>query len=324
MIAHGSWQQCCPERYVSGNGEKSGRYSLTTSDESRCPDGCLYLKQNSVNSFCFLKSHNYIASCSTETRMPPSTTTTTTTTTTMSLAQIWQQNKTLIRPRTIAESGVWGPDEFCDVGSYAIGYQLYEAPLCTRRCAADDDSALKGVRLICAEYPHTSSSAQTTVTSSVDEGCLMRRRGLTCQWGAVQTCSQPAFLTQSRYLSEYYHDITVTISGTELLNQCPPGIVCRNHTAIASDPVGGMNVDMRCSDGTEFSGDAISQAELPLVGGEETSEWSGWTSCPPDMAICGIRSKIHNGETDRQSNMGQTEVLFHCCQLPAAFFGKLK
>ena len=30
---------------------------------------------------------------------------------------------------------------------------------------------------------------------------------------------------------------------------------------------------------------------------------------------CFFRSRVHQGETDLKSNLGQTEVLFHCCQV---------
>jgi len=252
-----------------------------------------------------------------------STTTTTTTTTTQSVEEVWQINRTRFSPPTITQKGDWGADDFCDPGEYAIGFQLYVAGLCDRRCNRDDDKALMGVKLFCAAYhPHTAGdqTVLTEITSTVASPCD-RRSNLPCEWLSTKQCSTPAFLTESRYLSEYFHDETVTEAGADFVDECPEGVVCRNITKSSSDPVGGMNLDMRCSDGVTLTGDGVTQAELPLVDGEQTSSWSTWTTCPEGYAICGIRSRVHQGETDLKSNLGQTEVLFHCCQLPFTYTG---
>jgi len=346
LLCHGSHQQCCPERVVAGASDKSGSYSLASSSEGRCPDGCLYNKQGSSTSYCFASNPEFIASCSSGNTVglapspavnltpPPNitvalgteptatTTTTLPTTTTTSVAQVWMMNRTRFTPPTISDKGTWGEDEFCEVGAYAIGYQLYVADVCVKRCNNDDDKALMGVRLFCAMYPHTteSAAATTSITSMIAEPCG-RRSNLPCSWKSTQSCASPAFLTESRYLSEYFHDVTVTAAGAEFESSCEPGVVCRDITTSSSDPVGGMNVDMRCSDGTSLTGDGVQQSDLPLVGGVQTSSWSTWTTCPPNYAICGIKTKIHMGELDKISNLGQTELMFHCCQLPASFTG---
>jgi len=259
----------------------------------------------------------------TTTATTTTTTTTVTTTTTQSVEEVWQINRTRFSPPTITQKGDWGEDDFCDPGEYAIGFQLYVAEICNARCNRDDDKALMGVKLFCADYhPHIAgdSTTQTEVTSTVASPCS-RRANLPCEWLNTQQCASPAFLTESRYLSEYYHDETVTAAGADFVDECPVGVVCRNITKSSSDPVGGMNVDMKCSNGVTLTGDGVTQSELPLVDGEQTSSWSTWTTCPAGYAICGIRSRIHQGETDLKSNLGQTEVLFHCCQLPSTFSG---
>ena len=38
---------------------------------------------------------------------------------------------------------------------------------------------------------------------------------------------------------------------------CPPGPICRNETVSGSDPMGGLNIDMGCNDGTVILGDGV-------------------------------------------------------------------
>jgi len=222
----------------------------------------------------------------------------------ISPTEIWNINQTNFSPNTIAETGVWGEDEMCPEGGYAIAYQLYVAPLCQRRCETDDDVALMGVKLYCADY-HDPVTIIQEITSSVMSPCE-RKRGETCKWMTIFRCPDGHYTRKSRYLSEFFHKY----SNEE-----------GNSTMIASDPMGGMNLDMGCTDGTEIYGDGIKSEEVPPVDGVDTTEWSAWKGCPTNYAICGIRSKVHQGQTDRTSNMGQTEVMFHCCQLPPGVTG---
>jgi len=317
---------CCEMRTVAGDTGKSGTYSLKDGNDPRCQDGCLYSKDNL--DVCFRPNVEYISTCEssttinteiTSTTTTTTTTTTPSTTTTVSHVEIWRMNQTLFSPPTIAETGDWGPDEFCPDGAYAAGFQLYVAPMCTRRCQTDDDVALMGVKLYCADY-HDPVTIIQEITSSVMSPCV-RKRGYSCDWEEIFTCPQGQFTKKSRYLSEYFHEHTDEEEGATFEEECPVGTICRNATIIASDPMGGLNLDMGCTDGTEISGDGIMPEEVPLINGEVTTEWSPWLECPTGYAICGIRSKVHQGETDRTSNMGQTEVLFHCCQLPPGFTG---
>jgi len=178
----------------------------------------------------------------------------------------------------------------------------------------------KFLRLFCADY-NAPDVYIAEITSSVMSPCKRGRTGLTCAWNAVLACPAGQLTYASRYLSEYFHEHTEEESGAEFVDECDPGVICRDETTISSDPMGGLNLDMLCTDETLLSGDGIMPEEVPNVNGVETTEWSNFTTCPEKYAICGIRSKVHQGETDNTSNMGQTEVLFHCCQLPPSFTG---
>eukprot|EP00092_Neocalanus_flemingeri_P084175 GFUD01105703.1.p1 GENE.GFUD01105703.1~~GFUD01105703.1.p1 ORF type:complete len:330 (+),score=45.75 GFUD01105703.1:140-1129(+) len=300
--------KCCPMRTVAGKGPKSGTYNLKDEHDPRCLDGCLYSKGD-LN-VCFRPNPEYLASCDQVT---------TTTTKALTYVDYWQMDKTLFSPRTISDSGEWGDPEFCPEGAYATKFQLYIAQLCTARCKRDDDVALMGIKLFCADYNDPTNSI-AEISSSIMSPCKRGNR-LTCDWMTVIECPEGQFTSQSRYLSEYFHDSTTTGAGAAFVQSCPVGIVCRNETTADSDPMGGLNMDMMCTDGTELIGDGVMPEQVPLVDGSSTTFWSDWTSCPDSYAICGIRSKVHQGETDNKGNLGQTEVLFHCCQLPPGFAG---
>eukprot|EP00092_Neocalanus_flemingeri_P005010 GFUD01005387.1.p1 GENE.GFUD01005387.1~~GFUD01005387.1.p1 ORF type:complete len:334 (+),score=32.88 GFUD01005387.1:44-1045(+) len=297
---------CCAMRTVAGESVKSGTYNLKDGNDPRCPDGCLYSKDDL--DVCFKPNVQYLASCDQLT-------------TPLALTYIdyWRMDKTLFSPDTIAETGTWGPDEFCPEGAYATSFQLYVAPVCTSRCSKDDDVALMGMKLFCADY-YAPDTTIKEISSSIMDPCV-RRRGLTCEWNAIISCTGGQFTTQSRYLSEFFHDHETEDDGATFEEICPVGTICRNSTIAASDPMGGLNMDMECSDGKQLSGDGVMPEEIALIDGQVTTQWSQWTTCPAGYAICGIRSKVHQGEVDNAANLGQTEVLFHCCQLPPGFTG---
>ena len=116
---------CCQEREVLGTNPKSGVYVLSEENDLRCPDGCLYQKEDSnASSFCFQPTAQQVTACKEDESVD--------------ISAIWsvQTNMAL---KSVTMRGEWGPDEFCPVGSYATAFQLYLAPLCTRRCNLDDD-----------------------------------------------------------------------------------------------------------------------------------------------------------------------------------------
>ena len=77
-----------------------------------------------------------------------------------------------------------------------------------------------------------------------------------------------------------------------------------------SDPAGGLNVDMRCNDGSALPGPGIpEQADI--------SSWGTERVCPLGSALCGIRTKVFEGQTDNVSNLGLTDLMLQCCQLPS-------
>jgi len=296
-------KDCCAMRTVLGSSDKSGTYNLKDENDSRCPDGCLYSKGDL--DVCFKANYNYVASCDETTSQNPKT-----------YIEYWNMDQTLFEPLTIADRGEWGPDEFCSPGSYAASFQLYVADYCDRRCSRDDDVALMGIKLFCAQYNDTTKVTEE-ISSSIMTPCE-KTRGK-CAWLDTHSCPQGQLIWKSKYLSEYFHDFQTTGEGAAFT--CPPGPICRNETVAGSDPMGGLNIDMGCTDGTDLVGDGIAASEIPLSPeGEETIFWSPWTECPAGYAICGIKSKVHQGETDKMSNMGQTAVLFHCCQVPPEFY----
>ena len=109
---------------------------------------------------------------------------------------------------------------------------------------------------------------------------------------------------------------------------CPTGAICRcpffflnkicqliilhpRPPSVAnSDPAGGLNVDMRCNDGSALPGPGIpEQADI--------SSWGTERVCPLGSALCGIRTKIFEGQRDNVSNLGLTDLMLQCCQLPS-------
>jgi len=171
---------------------------------------------------------------------------------------------------------------------------------------------LQAVRIFCADL---AGNALTSVTS--DLGVLPVRKGggsrLGTKWGVNHTCPGSSRLVSASYLSHSFTPGTTTQDGSP----CPIGansIICRpSSTAASGDPAGGLNLDMRCSDGTELKGDGESASSDRI--------WGETASCPEGSAVCGIRSRLHQGFTDRTSNMGNTGLEFECCHLPGRSVG---
>merc|ERR1712223_203151 len=241
-----------------------------------------------------------------------STTTGTTTTTTTSLdLSIWSI-QTTINPKSISMAGTWGPDEFCPFGSYATGIELKVAPLCTRRCRTDDDFAVGATRLTCAHYLAPDTPVGTVTSTESTAGRSGGGNSLGYSWFALQSCPSSTWITSSRYLSEVFITDNGGAGGTTVA--CPDGIICNGggSTAAGNDPVGGVNMDARCSDGTELLGNS------GISAGDKAGYYSlsEWEECPTGSAVCGIRTRVQEGETDAVSNLGQTEIVLHCCQIP--------
>ena len=93
---------------------------------------------------------------------------------------------------------------------------------------------------------------------------------------------------------------------------CPQLLILhpRPPSVANSDPAGGLNVDMRCNDGSALPGPGIpEQADI--------SSWGTERVCPLGSALCGIRTKVFEGQTDNVSNLGLTDLMLQCCQLPS-------
>jgi len=239
------------------------------------------------------------------------TTTTTTTTTTSLDLSIWHIQST-INPASISMAGDWGPDEFCPFGAYATGFELKVAPLCSRRCRTDDDFAIGATRLTCAHYLDPDTPVATVTSTVSTAGRSGGGSSLGYSWFSLQSCPSSSWITSSRYLSEVFMLDNGDNGGTTVA--CPEGIICNGggSTASGNDPAGGVNMDVRCSDGTELLGNS----GISLGDKAGFYSLSDWEECPAGTAVCGIRTRVQEGETDDVSNLGQTEVILHCCQIP--------
>merc|ERR1712107_803429 len=49
----------------------------------------------------------------------------------------------------------------------------------------------------------------------------------------------------------------------------------------------------------------------------DISSWGVERVCPLGSALCGVRTKIFEGQTDSVSNLGLTDLMLQCCQLPS-------
>ena len=104
----------------------------------------------------------------------------------------------------------------------------------------------------------------------------------------------------------------VPFAGDLTSHNCPQLVILhpRPPSVANSDPAGGLNLDMRCNDGSALPGHGIpEQADI--------SSWGTERVCPSGSALCGIRTKIFEGQTDNVSNLGLTDLMLQCCQLPS-------
>lgn len=304
---------CCNKKEIVGDSPESGVYWLVSSNETRCADGCSYSKDNITNIFYCFSDVTYVAGgAGVEYVLPPAFNGTVHVVDCSSVVRTADDNwaiQQVIIPETITQGGTWGPREFCDSGSFATGFVLRYAPLCVSRCNFDDDTALMGIWLNCGPYNDTSQESGVISSSVLPD---YKRVGGGSSKGFVSTtrlnCPANSFLTQSQFLSEYYagEDTSGGIS-------CPPNIICTSFSS-TFDPIGGMNLNMKCSDGTQLNGTAVPQSERA-----DTSLWSGWTICPTGFAVCGIQTKVDAGTNNNVDALGIAQVSFSCCSLPPEF-----
>lgn len=288
--------ECCNKKEVAGTNSKSGVYWLENSSESGCSDGCVYSKENESNQlYCFRSSNIYVIECSNDTK-----------------PDVWL-NQVIIEPKSITAMGTYGSIEYCPQSSYVTGLELEVAPLCQRRCIRDDDVALMGIRLYCANLDDTSVET-ASVTSDVLTGYVRRFGGSLAgtKTTTKQSCSSGNFLESAQYLSQFF----ISTEETNFSNfTCPTGIICSNINVARFDPIGGMNLNVRCSDSTVLNGAGTAQTESP-----DDSSWSDWKDCPTGYVMCGIQSRLSTGDgTDSVHNLGHTGVRFVCCELPAGY-----
>jgi hypothetical protein len=171
----------------------------------------------------------------------------------------------------------------------------------------DDDVGLMGTKLTCAAYNDTTAVAEDTSSVTDDFARVVGGKSLGYAWKTLHACPANYFLSIARYLSE----LLVLDDGTgETSNfTCPEGVICGTLTGSSStsnvDPAGGLNIDKKCSDpaNTILEGDGIGQEER-----SDNSFWSVWEECAPGSDICGIRSKIHQGETQTLARLRSCSI----------------
>jgi len=292
---------CCNKREIGGSDQNSGVYWLEASGDGRCSDGCVYSKESvDGNFYCFSSSNRYVIDCSEETKP-------------VNVTQYWL-NRAIIEPDTLTEPGDEGVVEYCPLDTYAVAFELEYAPLCRRRCAKDDDVALMAIRLHCATLDDTTTEI-ASITSDVLEGYTRAFGGLSLgtKWTTKQNCPVDKFIDSSQFLSEYFRIAT----GETFSNvTCPAGIVCSEITLASFDPIGGMNLNVRCNDETQLDGGAVAQSER-----SESSAWSDWQDCPTNYVVCGIQTRVSSGDgSDTTQNLGNTGVKMICCELPPGYY----
>merc|ERR1711962_144427 len=291
--------ECCNKKSIGGTGPDSGNYWLESSNDSRCQDGCLYSKNNdTADIYCFNNVNRYVINCSSETREVD--------------VSVYWNNQSIFTPDTLTpDKGNFSAIEMCAVGSYATGFELRYAQLCSRRCTYNDDTALLGIRLTCAAYDDT-STLTGTVSSAIAPDYRRYGRPTGFSWTSLLSCPSSRFLESADSLSELFVAETISVGGNFT---CPPTIVCTGLVEKTNDPMGGMNVNAKCTDGTELHGQAIPQSARP-----DTSSWStnSDSHCAEGHAVCGIESRLYMVDTTKnyEDSLGQTQVRFTCCQLP--------
>jgi len=285
-------QTCCNKRQVYGNSSDSGNYWLESSNNSACSDGCAYSKESGAADalYCF-SGYKYVLNCSAD------------------IKPVWG-NQGSFAPTTLSEKGSFGGVEFCDFNHYAVGFDLQYAPLCSRRCAEDDDVGLMAIRLYCAKYDDTATIV-STITSDVSTGYVRYNGGsrIGVKWTTTQNCASGKFLSSAQYLSQVFNENNGTVTG----ETCPDGLICATFNSL-NDPIGGMNMNAKCTDGTQLDGAAIEQSEKP-----DSSQWSAWQSCDAGYAICGLSTKVYLTDADRFHSLGNTGVNFTCCEIPQGY-----
>jgi len=286
-------QSCCNKREVYGDSADSGNYWLESSSNSACSDGCAYSKEGGAADalYCF-SGNKYVLNCSAE------------------IKEAWV-TQSAIEPTSLSDKGSFGSFEYCDQDHYAVGFDLQYAPLCERRCTNDDDVGLMAVRLYCAKYNDTSTIVGT-ITSDVSTGYVRYNGGTRAgiKWTTTQNCATGRFLSSAQYLSEFFIENSGAVTGSA----CPTGLICATSFTSTNDPIGGMNLNAKCTDDVQLDGAAIDQTEKP-----DTSLWSDWMNCNPGYAICGLASKIYLTDEDRFHSLGHTGVSFSCCLLPEGY-----
>jgi len=286
-------QTCCNKKEVLGSTADSGTYWLDANNDTRCTDGCAYSKDGgSADSLYCFSGNKYVLNCSSEEKT------------------VWMTQATII-PTSLTNKGEFGEFEYCANEHYAVGFDLQYAPLCSRRCTKDDDVALMAIRLYCAKYDDTATIVGT-VTSDVTSGYARKFGGTSAgiKWTTTQNCASGKFLHDTQYLSEHFEENTNEQTGAT----CPDGIKCSTSYSDVNDPVGGMNLNTNCTDGTTLNGAALAQTEKA-----DTATWSAWQGCETGFAICGLASKIYLSSEDNFHSLGHTGVSFACCQLPEGF-----
>ena len=84
------------------------------------------------------------------------------------------------------------------------------------------------------------------------------------------------------------------------------GLRFRAEGDITGDDVFGTNVDMSCQSGEILNGEGVN----------DWGSWSSWTFCPPESAVCGLQTKIHDDDVGEfEDDAGLTNIKILCCKI---------
>ena len=94
---------------------------------------------------------------------------------------------------------------------------------------------------------------------------------------------------------------------SDCVNGFMSGFRFRAEGDIVGDDVMGTNLDAICQSEEILEGSGIN------IWGD----WSSWTFCPPEAAVCGLQTRVQNPQGDLawEYDAGLTDIKLQCCQI---------
>ncbi|XP_053378916.1 vitelline membrane outer layer protein 1-like [Mercenaria mercenaria] len=169
--------------------------------------------------------------------------------------------------------GDWGSVQLCPDGSYAAGYDMK-----IEKPVCADDTALNAIKLIC-EFPDGKETGEITSTQG--------------HWGSwVGQIKCPSRVRERLYLTSF-----------DLQVQKPKGVL--------KDDTAANYVKFKCRD---KCGRKKPQELAKPPGRGVWGSWGAWSAqCPPDTAICGLKTKVEKPQGWHRDDTALNDVEFYCC-----------